>query len=161
MGYSIVSFVLCILSTISVTCLTKFLEVVYNHHVPIFFHLLQLGAIPFTLPCHLFCLSEQFLVLGWSCLWGLIVVCLPSLPLVVSMLLTFFWKWLVLCSHHFSHVGSHSPCKSLIGGMLLNHFLTCLFIMWHSFTSSIQIPNILLIAEWWKARRLLEHLQSL
>jgi len=28
--------------------------------------------------------------------------------------------------------------------------------MWHSFTSSIQIPNVSQIAEWWKARRLLQ-----
>ena len=78
-----------------------------------FFHLLQSGTILWTLPHCLFCFSEPFLVLGWSCLWGLMVVCLPSLPLV-SMLLTYFWKWIILCSQHFSHVDPCSPCNKVI-----------------------------------------------
>ena len=36
-------------------------------------------------------------------------------------------------------------------GILQNHFWTCLFIMWHSMPSPIQIPKICLIAVWWKA----------
>ena len=41
--------------------------------------------------------------------------------------------------------------KSSISGLSRNQCWACLFVMWHSWTSSILIPKILLIDMWWNA----------
>jgi len=54
------------------------------------------------------------------------------------------------------YIQVHLVMNLSIDGIFSNHILTCLLVIQHSRTSSIQIPSILLIAEWWNEWSLLQ-----
>jgi len=102
--------------------------------------------------------------------WVLWRIFWQSHPIFVRFLHTLSNLWILLlrplavCLVSSGHVSRHSgfflggclmylhvllAIKSSIGGILSNQCLTSSFVMWHSCTSSILIPKILLIDEWW------------
>jgi len=138
-GLRIIVFLSFILGT-CITYLTKFLEVVFDQWVPFLLsaaignHSLNAASMLILLPFRTIFSAWMTLSLRFDCdltagtqapniFFGSdSFFVLSTFPIQVHVLLTM---------------------KSLIGGMFSNHLLTCSFIMWHSFTLSIQISFFL------------------